>query len=255
VDHVYNKNKGTDFWVRFVFLRWFIIYEFCKKQGIEKFWTFDSDNMIVGNLGLVEKDLSKFDCTTQCRGNCMNGHVNSLAIVKGYLDKIIELFGNEDYLEIQRTNVKQYPKFAFTEMRAFYEYKRNSEIRTVHLQNWSNSSFIFDDCLVTTDPNSTFETINYSNRKIKSIYVKNGNFHFRLKSGDFKQTMNFNLSWLDDFIFRMLCMHLHTSSAKRTLSRFIFNSTFIEGSTGKICLSRNLLQRLVLKLYYKYFTL
>ncbi|MFT7233076.1 MAG: hypothetical protein ACI8TA_002299 [Cyclobacteriaceae bacterium] len=65
-EHQYAKNRGTDYWIKFVFLRWFLIYEFIKDQNIKRFWTFDTDNMLVGDLSKVEPELAKYDCTAQC---------------------------------------------------------------------------------------------------------------------------------------------------------------------------------------------
>ena len=250
VNHNYGKNNGTDYWVRFVFMRWFIIYECVKELGIEQFWTFDSDNMIVTDLSSSENDMFEYDCTTQCNGTCMNGFVNGLSIVKGYIDKIIELFNDEHFLNKQKKDMIKYPSFAFTEMRAFSEYKKSSPIKTIHLQSLDNGIYIFDDCLITSKLNTTFELDIYLEKNIKSVYFYQKMFCFKLKTGEFIQAMNFNLSWVDDFIFRIIYLEIYLLSKKRTTILAIFNAIFTDyGKKRKMIFKRSLIKRLTLRFF------
>lgn len=250
--HNYGKNDGTDYWVRFVFMRWFIIYECAKELGIEQFWTFDSDNMIVRDLSPIEKDMIEYDCTTQCNGHCMNGFINGLSTVKGYLDKMIGLFNDENYLNKQRKDMIKHPNFAFTEMRAFSEYEKSSSIKTIHLQNLNNGQYVFDDCLITSKLNSTFEQDVYLKKNIKSVYLYNDTFCFRLSSGNLIHTINFNLSWVDDFVFRIIFLEKYLLSRNRTIILAFFNSLFTDKrNKGKVNFKRSLMKRLILRVFYR----
>ncbi len=247
----YGKNNGTDYWARFVFMRWFIIYECAKDLGIDQFWTFDSDNMVVRDLSTVEDDMLKYNCTTQCNGSCMNGFVNGLATVKGYLDKIILLFNDDDYLNRQKKDMIKHPNFAFTEMRAFAEYKKSSTIKTIHLQSLDNGGYIFDDCLITSKLNTTFELDSYLKKNIKSVYFYKKKFCFKLKTGELVQAMNFNLSWVDDFIFRIIYLEMYLLSKKKTTILALFNTLFTDfGNKKKMNFKRSLIKRLILRSFY-----
>lgn len=141
-----GKNNSNTGWTQFVFQRWFHIFEFIQSQEIERFWTFDSDNLIFTNLQKYQTNLFQYDCTEQCNGSCMNGFVSSQEIVKGYLDTINSLFRDAEYLERQRREFIDYPDFSFTEMRAYDEYRNRNKLNTIRLQKISTEE-TFDECL------------------------------------------------------------------------------------------------------------
>ncbi len=39
-NHIYRKLHGADHWTHFVFLRWFLILNFLRREKIGAFWTF-----------------------------------------------------------------------------------------------------------------------------------------------------------------------------------------------------------------------
>ena len=130
-----GEKKRKPEWTKFVFLRWFYIYNFIREYGIKQFWTFDSDTLILADLSTWEGVFIKFDCTTQCRGSCLNGFVASQEVVKKYVEKINELFERVDYLNEQKEEMKRDPNWAFTEMRAFDTYKKEERLN-VCLSMW-----------------------------------------------------------------------------------------------------------------------
>jgi hypothetical protein len=76
----------------------------------------------------------------------MNGFVSSKEIVKGYINTINNLFLDTEYLEKQINDFVEYPDYAFTEMRAYVEYRNRNQLSTISLQRISNEE-IFDECL------------------------------------------------------------------------------------------------------------
>lgn len=247
-DHKFNKRQGTDFWLKFVFLRWFIIYEFIVKEGVSSFWIFDSDNLILKDLSIIEKDLLDYDCTSQCNGMCMNGLVNNQTTVSGYLDIILELFRDKEFLDRQQAEFdSKHPDYAFTEMRAFQEYviRRNISVKWL---GEPNGDYIFCDSLVQS-VDSTYNTSSYYGVKIKTVYYLKEAIAF--KKDEFLYPYNLNLSWLDDFIFRLIFMERFLSQKKpvlRRLLRPLFE--FMDNGDEVANLRRTHLQRLLLRILY-----
>ena len=62
----------NEYKTKFFFRRWFTIYNFIRAQGIDRFWTFDSDNLILTALSLQDPKFVDYDCTEQCNGTCKN---------------------------------------------------------------------------------------------------------------------------------------------------------------------------------------
>jgi len=194
--HEFNKYKGTDFWLKFVFIRWFYINNFLKENSISSFWTFDSDTLIITELVQYEKQLEKFDCTEQCGGICFNGFVRNAKIVDGYINHINELFNDEEYLTEQQNEFEINKNYAFTEMRAYESYRNKSEINTVKLSRVSDDE-MFDDCLcydegmetITLKSGQSFKKL-FRDKKSKLLFVYS-------KSEERYIKMNtLNLSWL-----------------------------------------------------------
>lgn len=78
-----KDHPGKPWWVHFVFKRWMHIYYFIKKHRINRFWTFDSDTLILTDLSQQAYKFLSFDFSEQCNGCCMNGLINNTSHVKG----------------------------------------------------------------------------------------------------------------------------------------------------------------------------
>ncbi len=190
-----GNQKRKSYWTNFVFKRWFCIYNFLKEKKIQKFWTFDSDTLILTDLSVLENQFRDIDCTTQCNGICMNGLVNNLISVEDYINKINELFTRENYLENQEKAFSTHPDWAFTEMRAFATYKEESGIKTARSNMIVNNS-VFDENICQED---SFETEFYknANRNIKKLYFQNGDVFEKRKRDDKLIKLNaINMSWV-----------------------------------------------------------
>ena len=129
VNKVYPKEK----WADFVLRRWFIINNFIKEKNISQFWTFDSDNFILTDLQLHEAEFSIYDCTSQCKGRCLNGFVPSASIVQNYVNKINEYLSNNAYIDAWQKRYHESPDLFYNEMEAFEDFTRDEGIRNYHL--------------------------------------------------------------------------------------------------------------------------
>ena len=89
---VKGKQHGYNEWIKFVFQRFFYLYDFLEKQIIDSFWIFDSDTMIITDLKNHEYKYKQYDCTEQCNGMCINGYINTREIIRKYIIYINSLF-------------------------------------------------------------------------------------------------------------------------------------------------------------------
>lgn len=205
--HDFDKTDGVDFWTKFVFRRWFNIYNFILLNNIDAFWIFDSDNLVFMDLAKFETDLSQFDNTEQCNGICMNGYISNQKTVKGYIEKINELFQREEYIQQQRDEFKTNTNYAFTEMRAYAQYKKEEKIKTIRLTD-NFKEIYFDDCVCFEHD---METVVLKNGKmIKQLYLGNeGKVFVKSKFGEkLIPCANLNMSWVSNRLIERLYKHL-----------------------------------------------
>ena len=191
-----GSKHGRYDWTKFVFLRWFYINEFIHQNQINSFWHFDSDNFILTDLSEKEIIFKQYDNTEQCGGICLNGFISSRKITHLYTKHIIDLFINDDYLNIQRDKCQMHDNFAFTEMAAYNDFKKIYKINSILLNNVEYGD-TFDDCLACPDGMiQTNET--YNDYNIKEIYLNRNNeiFFKMISSNKFIKVNSINLSWL-----------------------------------------------------------
>lgn len=183
-------NHGRPEWTQFVFQRWFHIFEFIQSQSIEQFWTFDSDNLILADLHKYQDEAVKYDCTEQCNSSCMNGFVGSSRVVRGYVNTINSLFLDKDYLEKQAKDFIKQTGYAFTEMRAYDEYRNRNNLNTIRLQKLSDGE-TFDECLC--QPHE----MEFLNGK-KKLFLRNGSIYQKQNNSKKLLKVNtINMSWTD----------------------------------------------------------
>lgn len=255
-----GKQHPDSPWVKFVFRRWFHLYYFLSAQKIERFWTFDTDTLILCQLSRQEGKFSQYDCTEQCEGSCMNGLVNNLGVVKGYVDKINELFGREDYLKRQMKDFEVHPDYAFTEMRAYKTYKEESGIKRIHLGTVIDGE-AFDDCLCVAGEIETFDQLPPGLGALpygspKKLYLNpDGRIFCRHKpSQSFVKLNSVNMSWLPDYLFgkiirhskRELKMKKSLEHSRETLQVLDLNRNFrdkLESRVVRVCQRLHLMNR------------
>jgi len=211
------------------------MYNFTKRHNINSFWTFDSDNLIFTNLAKQEYKFEDYDCTEQCCGSCMNGYVSNLNVVKGYLDKINDLFTRDDYLNDWAESCKIHPLHAFTEMAAYAIYKQEENIKTIRLNEIIDGE-TFDKCLM---QGGKMEMYFDKLRKIhfKKLYMApDGNFYEYSGNPQRMIKMNtINMSWMPIEAYQKLCKHsllrfkkkeIEVESLNKTELKYLKLSTF-----------------------------
>ncbi len=203
--HNYRKLKGADFWTRFVFRRWFIIQEFITRQNITKFWTFDSDTLILAPLAPREARFAAYDCTEQCRGKCLNGFVPNASIVRRYVERINDLFQRPEYLEEQRLFFRTHKGLAFTEMSAYETFRTEDQLHTFHLERPVHGE-AFDDALCFTENFAVHPDKIKGRLAIKDLHLHPAGAVFVTQRSSQEQIrlLTLNLSWMPDYIFRRL---------------------------------------------------
>lgn len=212
-DSVYRFVAGEErqyaFKEKFFFRRWFLMYNFVTQQEIESFWTFDSDTLIVTNLADEEYRFASVDCTEQCNGWCMNGYIRVRGVVAGYLDKISELFTRDEYLEQQQRDFVDNPKWGFTEMRAYWTYKHEEDVNSVHLGQIIDGA-TYDDCLFNAHDMETYPIQFKGRTTLKKIFLEpQGRIYVKhLPSQSYVRLNSLNLSWLPDVFFSRLLNHV-----------------------------------------------
>jgi len=94
----------------------------------------------------------------------MNGFINGQWVVKGYIDTINQLFQDEGFLNKTLCELKKHPNWAFTEMRAYLEYKKMVSIRSIRLNSIINQE-TFDDCIYGDGQEYNMKVIETGDRK------------------------------------------------------------------------------------------
>ena len=196
----HSHMKGGRDWVNFVFKRWFFIHNLIQSKGYKNFWHFDSDTMVLESLSQHEDKFQSYDCTEQCNGSCLNGFIPKVSTVARYIEKINELFQDEVFMQNQQDEFdKNNPKHAYTEMRAYEEFKE-SGLNAIRLNTILGGSS-FDDCIC---QNHEMEMEPLPNGKlIKKIYIDtDGAFYCKNISDNTPIKMNtLNLSWVSNDLF------------------------------------------------------
>jgi hypothetical protein len=186
---VAGTEHGREWWVRFVFERWIYINNFIRENRIERFWIFDSDTLVFCDLQSQLGKFAEFDCTEQCYGMCLNGLVNRSSVVRKYVEHINRLFLDEEYLSRRRGEYEMFPKWAFTEMAAYVDFKRHANLRTARLGSVIDGE-TFDDCVSRPDNMESF-------RGRKRLFLIDGQIYTKDKaSQEFIRLNTANMSWL-----------------------------------------------------------
>jgi len=203
--HVFTKPGGSDHWLRFVFLRWFLIEEFLNAEGIDAFWTFDSDTLLLAPIEVREKRFFDVEASTQCRGQCLNGWVGSRSLVGRYTACIIDLFSDPAYLDFQRDRLRIQSGLAFTEMDAFAEFRLREGVRTRRASDIVDGE-AFDDALAFFEDYETAERRILGRNEVKRLWTspQGGVFARHRASGEMVRLLTCNMSWMPDFLFRRL---------------------------------------------------
>jgi hypothetical protein len=196
----HNPIKNGRDWLRYVFERWYIVAAYCRKEGIQHLWHFDSDVMVLEDLAPVEEYLKthKIAFTRQCNNTCLNGFV-SYPVLHQFCEYVVSLFRDHRLLQFQQLEFNtEHPGYAFTEMRAFEMYSRITEYKGCHLEQVMNGWW-FDDCICQDDG---FETkrLGIFGKPVKRVCFDGRRFYGYRAAGriDFAAI---NCSWVPTEVF------------------------------------------------------
>jgi hypothetical protein len=209
---IVNPSYPKSRWAQFVLQRWFMINTFIRNQGINQFWTFDSDNFILTDLAAHEKRLSQYDCTSQCNGRCLNGFVSNPTIVHRYIDKIIALLSDERYITSWMQKYHEDPALFYNEMEAFEDFVKHEKIRNFHLTAIHDGA-MFDDS-ITYENGMEMYAQTIKGRRTKKLYMRDGKIYCRhITSESFVRMNNLNLSWMPKYIFPLLFEYISSAGS------------------------------------------
>lgn len=208
-DHPIMLN-GQD-WLRYVFDRWFYMEEFLLRNGIERFWHFDSDTMILADLREYQ-DRINYDFTTQCNGICLNGLIRA-QVVSEFNDHTIGMFQNKEKMMEWEEYMKNHPTHSFNEMTAFHEYQKSCRHVGVHLMRWSETE-VFDDALRQDHGFQTriYPAIDREAYRIKNIFKDKIGF-FGIRENKRVRFLSLNLSWCNEEIFQWVLWSVNKKNA------------------------------------------
>jgi hypothetical protein len=193
--HTHIKN-GND-WLRYVFERWFFIEAFATLKSINRFWHFDSDTMILKNLEPFNLEILDMDFTVQCNGTCLNGIVTT-EVVTEFCHHINNLFEDKIFLQSQQSEFdKVNPEWAFTEMRAFDDYKKKTLRQWCRIMNFIDER-VFDDCIC-QEHGFRMCTLK-SGERVKDLFGKEGQI-YGIRGNRNINFVTLNLSWVPDYVF------------------------------------------------------
>jgi hypothetical protein len=202
--HRFNKHGGVEVWLKFVFRRWFLIEKFLSREGLDSFWTFDSDTLVLAPLGPRECRFQEVEATTQCRGECLNGWVGSLHLVHRYTSCILKLFSEASFLDAQRERLRIHAGLAFNEMDAFTEFRRRESIKTWHGEEPVDGE-IFDDALAFTNGFEVAPEKILGKTFIKRLWTDGKSIYTKQKeSGQLVRMLTCNMSWMPDYMWRRI---------------------------------------------------
>jgi hypothetical protein len=237
--HRFNKANGVEFWLKFVFRRWFLIEAFLEREGLDAFWTFDSDTLVLGNLRDREGRFSDFEATTQCKDQCLNGWVGSRSLVSRYTQSILDQFSDEAYLQAQRERLRANAGLSFNEMDAFAEFRRRGSVKTWYGEK-SIGGEIFDDALAFT------ESFEVAPRKVlgktatKRLWTDGKSILAKSKlSKDLVMLLTCNMSWMPDYMWRrIMAVAKSSGNGLRLAGRGLQMSKLVEISTKEPVINR-----------------
>jgi hypothetical protein len=187
-------------WLQFVFRRWFYVHAFLADRGIDPFWTFDSDTVILRDLTEVEEQYRDYECTTQCRDSCLNGWVGSRNLVRRYVEKTIAIFERTEFLEEERKRLEKMSKNHFNEMKTFGIFRQEENVQTIRSAAILEG-YAFDECVCIADG---MEVNEYGT---KNLYLNPSSgkvLEKEVSSNQFVIMNGINMSWVESLFISQL---------------------------------------------------
>lgn len=201
--HRFTKYAGMDVWLKFVFWRWFLIEEFLMREKIDSFWTFDSDTLLLVPLEPREARFSDVEATSQCRDECLNGWVGSAELVARYTSCILDLFGDQNFLDAQRERLKIHAGLAFNEMDAFSYFRKKEVVRTRHAASVISGE-AFDDALAFVEGYEPAPVLILGKTAIKRLWTSPQGGIWARSGGKHVRLLSCNMSWMPEYLWRRI---------------------------------------------------
>lgn len=194
-------NRGD--YLKYVFERWFIVQKFCKDIGLDEFWHFDSDVMVLEPLESFAMLLRAqgIAYTKQCNDTCLNGFVTG-CVVNDFCEYMISLFRDENFLLTQQKELDATsPVQAFTEMKAFDLFSQEATYRGRHLATiapgwWFDDAICLENGFQMSAPNRYAKAY----RKIKHVVFDSEKF-LGFRGNEAVRFAALNCSWVHLGVF------------------------------------------------------
>ena len=194
--HIPVKN-GQD-WLRWQWERWFLIECLIDAMGIDRFWHLDSDVIITREfhkaeelfIGRSEKELIAFPN--------LNGLVPS-AILRELTSFALEIFSDEDFIDVQRGRFVTETFYALTEMNAVeWFFEKNNELKWIDPNEVLEDEGLFmDPAILQSNGMKTHRYLCFPNSEIKDVVCSDGSFYVK-RRGDSQilRMVTANCSWV-----------------------------------------------------------
>lgn len=172
---------------KFVFKKWYFINRFIEINGMSRFWHFDSDTMIMEDLGSLEESFSRYDCTEQVGGRCMGGLISNHKAVQAYVASMNHDLRSGVYLDNQSTG-------AYNEMDAYIRFRdANPWLRSFNLSEVHEGQMYEAHALGLPAPDDDLET--EGGRKKFSIGSNGNLYRKRMSTNEHINIYAINMSW------------------------------------------------------------
>jgi hypothetical protein len=210
----FDSYKHGEDWNKFVFRKWFTLYNFLAKNSIESFWHLDSDVMILSSLSELEENYKDLDCTEHERDACMKGFFANIEVVNRYNKKINEVFQRLDFLEgVKKEMVKLQSNSSFNEMSVYAIFRKEESIKTRPITDIINDSFL--DNLICRSAGMKMEKLPLG-EDVKVVHFNPDGRFFCIEESSGKpiQAHSLNLSWVPIYVFKAILKHYKKNHLK-----------------------------------------
>jgi hypothetical protein len=210
----FDAYKHGDDWNKFVFRKWFILHNFLAKQGIERFWHFDSDNPILTDLSTLEHKFSHLDCTVQCHGQCFKGFFTNYKIIEKYVKKINEAFLRRDDIEKFKASILTHSGPAsFNEMTVYDIFNREEKFASERLDKIIDDSSFGE--VISRSNGMKMEKLPLGEDVQITFMNPDGRFFCIEESSNKPIEMHvLNLSWMPIYLYNGVLKHLKKNHKK-----------------------------------------
>ncbi len=247
-DHQNFKNGSS--WLRYVSERWFIVEGFCRQNGIDRFWHFDSDTMIVEDLSKIENKLVSMNIThtTQSFGCALSGYI-TIDMLTEYCRFMVSIYRDEDkapFRKSERDRVDRLePGGALTEIIAYIEFDKERKLNAPHLERVLEGWW-FDDCICQSH-GLEMTRMNFVGRLVKEVEF-DGNGFYGIRDGKREKFATINCSWVPNGIFAFILRCVESRSegklVPRSLSRqWLGLRHFILAGGRRLCIYLKLIEQ------------